>query len=384
MQGSQQPRKRNRFSDGPPPDSSAAQSTYSAAGSSTYSAVGSSSGSWMDVEGGLGGLPSCFGCGEKSVSSAVTAHEQLWAAGQPTETIDQSFDASSSTQASMDEHIPEYNRGYKLLAKMGWRRGEGCGRRAGGRVEPVRITEQYATLGLGKATEYFETATAATETRRAMMSEVIASEDADAKAAREAKELQKQGIAEAVCKQVESFYCEVCDKQYTKVTEYENHLSSYDHHHKKRFKEMQMEQRARKAAAQASGPKKKEKKDPALVAAEAAAAAAAAAAAVATSSGIIGGAESSVATGGDGALPPPAAEEGASGPGGASLQPPPKFGGLSCGAVGGAGRGVGMKLGGGMKMGGGMKLGGAKGKLTSAPNAKASSGLFSCADDEED
>jgi len=30
----------------------------------------------------------------------------------------------------------------------------------------------------------------------------------------------------------------VCDKRYTKVKEFENHLSSYDHHHRKRFKEM--------------------------------------------------------------------------------------------------------------------------------------------------
>jgi hypothetical protein len=32
------------------------------------------------------------------------------------------------------------------------------------------------------------------------------------------------------------FYCELCDKQYTRSGEYDNHLSSYDHHHRKRLK----------------------------------------------------------------------------------------------------------------------------------------------------
>jgi len=34
------------------------------------------------------------------------------------------------------------------------------------------------------------------------------------------------------------FYCKLCNKQYTKIMEYEAHLSSYDHNHKKRFEEM--------------------------------------------------------------------------------------------------------------------------------------------------
>jgi len=107
-----------------------------------------------------------------------------------------------------------------------------------------------------------------------MTSEIIASEDAAAREAREATALRKQSIADAVTHQTDTFYCEVCDKRYTKVTEFENHLSSYDHHHKKRFREMQQDQRAR-AKLLGSAIKKREKKDPALVAAEAAAKAAA-------------------------------------------------------------------------------------------------------------
>ena len=30
----------------------------------------------------------------------------------------------------------------------------------------------------------------------------------------------------------EMFYCELCDKQYFKYKEYDNHVNSYDHAHK--------------------------------------------------------------------------------------------------------------------------------------------------------
>ena len=148
-----------------------------------------------------------------------------------------SFD--ETVQASMEEHIPDTNRGYTLLCKMGWGRGSGIGRRGGGIIEPVRLSEQHGFLGLGKWTEDEANATAATEHRKAMTSELIAFEDEAAREAREAEVAKQQSIADAVSQQTSSFYCDICDKQYVKVTEYENHLSSYDHHHKKRFREMQ-------------------------------------------------------------------------------------------------------------------------------------------------
>ncbi|XP_034465398.1 zinc finger protein 804A isoform X1 [Hippoglossus hippoglossus] len=35
-----------------------------------------------------------------------------------------------------------------------------------------------------------------------------------------------------------SFYCELCDKQYVRHQQYDNHINSYDHHHKQRLKEL--------------------------------------------------------------------------------------------------------------------------------------------------
>ena len=173
-------------------------------------------------------------------------------------------------KSSMDVPIPESNRGYALLCRMGWGRGSSLGIREGGIVEPVRISEQYGFLGLGKWTEDETHATAATESRKAMTSELISVEDDVAREARKAQVAHVQMIAAAVSEQTSAFYCDVCAKQYSKVTEFENHLSSYDHHHKKRFREMQQEQKAR-AKLLGGISKRKEKKDPALLAAEAAA-----------------------------------------------------------------------------------------------------------------
>lgn len=57
-----------------------------------------------------------------------------------------------------------------------------------------------------------------------------------------------------------SFYCQLCQKGYSRHNEYEAHLSSYDHSHKVRLKEMRAmtrdptaAARARKAEARADG-----------------------------------------------------------------------------------------------------------------------------------
>ncbi|TWU71351.1 hypothetical protein ED733_002913 [Metarhizium rileyi] len=57
-----------------------------------------------------------------------------------------------------------------------------------------------------------------------------------------------------------SFYCNLCSKGYSRMNEYEAHLSSYDHSHKQRLKDMKAMvrdpnagARARKAEAKADG-----------------------------------------------------------------------------------------------------------------------------------
>ncbi|CAI2168938.1 3632_t:CDS:2 [Funneliformis geosporum] len=153
--------------------------------------------------------------------------------------VPQSYlDLSNTEIASMDEHLPESNIGYKLLLKMGWKVGQGLGSLQQGRKEPIRIDIKTDSLGVGKLEEenyYHSTSTAR---RKALDSEKIAEETEEERVQRQNK-VQKQ---ESIKKELETinaaFYCALCDKQYTKISEYETHLSSYDHNHRKRFKEM--------------------------------------------------------------------------------------------------------------------------------------------------
>ena len=50
---------------------------------------------------------------------------------------------------------------------------------------------------------------------------------------------------------MKSFYCDLCQKGYTRMNEYEAHLSSYDHSHKQRLKDMKAMVRDPNAAARA-------------------------------------------------------------------------------------------------------------------------------------
>lgn len=43
---------------------------------------------------------------------------------------------------------------------------------------------------------------------------------------------KEQAIADSTSELRKSYKCELCDKQYIKYSEYDNHLNSYDHHHR--------------------------------------------------------------------------------------------------------------------------------------------------------
>ena len=109
----------------------------------------------------------------------------------------------------MEVRLPEWNRGYQLLRLMGWKEATGLGKRGEGIVDPVRLREQYAHLGLGKATEYEERAEEATESRRAMMAELIANEDEEGREARVAGVARQEAVADAKRRELSVFYCEV-------------------------------------------------------------------------------------------------------------------------------------------------------------------------------
>ena len=145
------------------------------------------------------------------------------------------------------DHIDASNEGFKMLKSMGWTEGEGLGKQSKGDALPLseRIKEEARREGLGRSKQEAEMLSKATTRKR---------DDSDDEAARkkrkEVGEEQKRRD-EVLAEQHRNFYCACCDKQYTTVSEFSAHLSSYDHHHRKRFAEMREAEKARNADATA-------------------------------------------------------------------------------------------------------------------------------------
>lgn len=139
-------------------------------------------------------------------------------------------------QASVDKFIPSSNLGYKLIKKMGWEENTGLGKNRTGIVDPIQLSLQIGTLGVGalQQDEYY--INPENIHRRKLESEVEETEEVKQKRQAQADHEEKKQSELAQINKV--FYCELCDKQYHKATEWDIHLSSYDHHHKKRFQEM--------------------------------------------------------------------------------------------------------------------------------------------------
>ncbi|KAG0167910.1 G patch domain-containing protein 8 [Apophysomyces sp. BC1034] len=162
-------------------------------------------------------------------------------------------------QANMETHIPETNVGYRLLQRMGWKAGQGLGSQGQGRKDPVPIDLKLDSLGVGKAGEENAYHVSSTAKRKALDSEKQLEETHEEKQQREVKAVRQEAIARELQVVKRAFYCELCDKQYRKISEYEQHLQSYDHHHRKRFKDMKAQ--ARKSSFVQSEKEKKRERE---------------------------------------------------------------------------------------------------------------------------
>ncbi|XP_068091590.1 zinc finger protein 804B isoform X2 [Hyperolius riggenbachi] len=69
-----------------------------------------------------------------------------------------------------------------------------------------------------------------------------------------------KSIANALEDLKANFYCELCDKQYHKHQEFDNHINSYDHAHKQRLKELKQREYARNVASKSWKDEKKQEK----------------------------------------------------------------------------------------------------------------------------
>lgn len=56
--------------------------------------------------------------------------------------------------ASVDESIPVTNKGFKMLSKLGWKKGQGLGKNSEKAiVEPIKVQGNSGTTGLGNTTQ---------------------------------------------------------------------------------------------------------------------------------------------------------------------------------------------------------------------------------------
>ncbi|XP_015213713.1 G patch domain-containing protein 8 isoform X2 [Lepisosteus oculatus] len=71
---------------------------------------------------------------------------------------------------------------------------------------------------------------------------------------------KEKAIAKALEDLKANFYCELCDKQYLKHQEFDNHINSYDHAHKQRLKELKQREFARNVASKSWKDEKKQER----------------------------------------------------------------------------------------------------------------------------
>ncbi|GAA97190.1 uncharacterized protein L969DRAFT_14713 [Mixia osmundae IAM 14324] len=176
--------------------------------------------------------------------------------------------AHSSTHAGKRRAVtPDYgqqlpikadNVGQRLLERMGWQAGQGLGLNGQGRIEPIQVVYKADLMGLGKVELERDMLDNASLRQRTLDSIKLARETDEQRAAREARVAREAAVKAEIVSAIEKFHCQLCDKAYVNVRQYDEHLNSYDHHHKKRFLELKAESRA---AAAVSGQldKRKEK-----------------------------------------------------------------------------------------------------------------------------
>ncbi|XP_054614601.1 G patch domain-containing protein 8 isoform X2 [Dunckerocampus dactyliophorus] len=150
------------------------------------------------------------------------------------------------------------NIGHRLLQKHGWKLGQGLGKTMQGRTDPVPIILKYDVMGMGRMEMEMDYAEDATEKRRVL--EVEKEETEELRQKYKDQMEKEKAIAKALEDLRANFYCELCDKQYTKHQEFDNHINSYGHAHKQRLKELKQREFARNVSSRSrKGGKKQEK-----------------------------------------------------------------------------------------------------------------------------
>eukprot|EP00062_Callorhinchus_milii_P016034 gi/632966901/ref/XP_007899676.1/ PREDICTED: G patch domain-containing protein 8 isoform X1 [Callorhinchus milii] len=127
-----------------------------------------------------------------------------------------------------------------------------------GRTDPIPIVVKYDVMGMGRMEMELDYADDATERRRVMEVEKQDTEELRQKYKDFAE--KEKAIAKALEDLRANFYCELCDKQYQKHLEFDNHINSYDHAHKQRLKDLKQREFARNVSSKSRKDEKKQER----------------------------------------------------------------------------------------------------------------------------
>ncbi|PIL29574.1 transcription factor [Ganoderma sinense ZZ0214-1] len=162
---------------------------------------------------------------------------------------------------TVETKIKSSNIGFSMLARMGWVEGTPLGASGDGRVDPVPFYVKNDLTGLGKASQDVRMIESTVSQRRGLDSERQTKETQEQRKQREDAVARRAAVQSEITTVLRPFYCEVCEKQFQNVAQYDEHTNSYAHHHKVRFRDMQLAQRAsRNTEEEVSKRKEKERK----------------------------------------------------------------------------------------------------------------------------
>ncbi|KAG2160068.1 uncharacterized protein EDB93DRAFT_1073826 [Suillus bovinus] len=150
---------------------------------------------------------------------------------------------------TIETKIKSTNKGFAMLAKLGWSEGQPLGLSADGtfnhssRVDPIPFHVKNDLTGLGKTTQDFRMIETTVAERRKLDSERQRKETGYQRKAREASPnddaARRAALKSEISDTLKPFYCALCEKQFQNVAQYDEHTNSYAHHHKARLRDMQ-------------------------------------------------------------------------------------------------------------------------------------------------
>ncbi|KAG9314657.1 hypothetical protein JVU11DRAFT_5462 [Chiua virens] len=140
---------------------------------------------------------------------------------------------------TVETKIKSTNKGFAMLAKLGWSEGQPLGLSGDGRVDPIPFQIKNDLTGLGKINQDVRMIETTVSQRRELDSERQRKETQDQRKAREDIVAKRAAVKSEIIDTLRPFYCALCEKQFQNVAQYDEHTNSYAHHHKARLKDMQ-------------------------------------------------------------------------------------------------------------------------------------------------